>query len=271
MKQKHRIFNMLLSLCMLASLLSGMTINASAAEPAATVTVNGNVTLSSDKPYYVNGEAEENGELGENECSAYFENGTLHLKEYHGDAIRSSGDLTIKVNGYNFIKTKSDLAITCLGALTIDGQNRVGEEGRLDELQISSAEGGGIYGNGGITVSGLCSFQVFCADGGCLLSGPGKNIKVSDLQHMFVSCLGDDPAVYSSGGNLELESELLYIGSEKSYVVSTGSENVPATLSAGKAISVKAYDEDGIAIYPLSSKVTVGEKEFTEGEKTIRK
>ena len=267
MKQKHRIFNMLLSLCMLASLLSGMTINASAAEPAATVTVNGNVTLSSDKPYYVNGEAEENGELGENECSAYFENGTLHLKEYHGDAIRSSGDLTIKVNGYNFIKTKSDLAITCLGALTIDGQNRVGEEGRLDELQISSAEGGGIYGNGGITVSGLCSFQVFCADGGCLLSGPGKNIKVSDLQHMFVSCLGDDPAVYSSGGNLELESELLYIGSEKSYVVSTGSENVPATLSAGKAISVKAYDEDGIAIYPLSSKVTVGEKEFTEGEK----
>ena len=30
MKQKHRIFSMLLSLCMLASLLSGMTINASA-------------------------------------------------------------------------------------------------------------------------------------------------------------------------------------------------------------------------------------------------
>ncbi len=267
MKQKHRIFSMVLSLCMLASLLSGITLNASAAEPAATVTVNGNVTLSSDKPYYVNGEAAENGELGENECSAYFENGTLHLKEYHGDAIRSSGDLTIKVNGYNFIKTKSDLAITCLGALTIDGPNRDSEEGRLDELQISSAEGGGIYGNEGITVSGLYSFQVFCADDSCLLSGPGKNIKVSNLQHMFVSCLGDNPAVYSSGGSLELESELLYIGSETSYVVSTGSESVPATLSAGKAISVKAYDEDGIAIYPLSSKVTVGEKEFTEKDK----
>lgn len=267
MKQKHRIFNMLLSLCMLASLLSGMTINASAAEPAATVTVNGNVTLSSDKPYYVNGEAAENGTLGENECSAYFENGTLHLKEYHGGAIRSSGDLTIKVNGYNDIKTKSDLAITCLGALTIDGPNRDDEGNRLDELQVSSAESGGIYGNKGITVSGLYSFQVFCADGSGLLSGPGKDIKVSDLHHMFVSCLGDNPAVYSSGGNLELESELLYIGSETSYVVSTGSENVPATLSAGKAISVKAYDEDGIAIYPLSSKVTVGEKGFTEEEK----
>ncbi len=267
MKQKHRIFNMLLSLCMLASLLPGITLNASAAEPAATVTVNGNITLSSDKPYYVNGEAAENGTLGENECSAFFENGTLHLKEYHGDAIRSSGDLTIKVNGYNFIKTKSDLAITCLGALTIDGPNRDSEEGRLDELQISSAEGGGIYGNEGITVSGLYSFQVFCADDSCLLSGPGKNIKVSNLQHMFVSCLGDNPAVYSSGGSLELESELLYIGSETSYVVSTGSENVPATLSAGKAISVKAYDEDGIAIYPLSSKVTVGETEFTEEDK----
>ncbi len=267
MKQKHRIFNMLLSLCMLASLLSGMTINASAAEPAATVTVNGNVTLSSDKPYYVNGEAAENGELGENECSAYFENGTLHLKEYHGGAIRSSGDLTIKVNGYNDIKTKSDLAITCLGALTIDGPNRDDEGNRLDELQVSSAESGGIYGNKGITVSGLYSFQVFCADGSGLLSGPGKDIKVSDLHHMFVSCLGNNPAVYSSGGNLKIESELLYIGSETSYVVSTGSENVPATLSAGKAISVKAYDEDGIAIYPLTSKVTVGEKEFTEGEK----
>lgn len=267
MKQKHRIFNMLLSLCMLASLLSGITLNASAAEPAATVTVNGNVTLSSDKPYYVNGEATGNGTLGENECSAYFENGTLHLKEYHGDAIRSSGDLTIKVNGYNVIETKSDLAITCLGALTIDGPNRDDERNRLDELQLSSAESGGIYGNKGITVSGLYSFQVFCADGSGLLSGPGKDIKVSDLKHMFVSCLGDNPAVYSSGGNLELESELLYIGSETSYVVSTGSENVPATLSAGKAISVKAYDEDGIAIYPLSSKVTVGEKEFTEEEK----
>lgn len=257
MKQKHRIFSMLLSLCMLASLLSGITLNASASEPAATVTVNGNVTLSSDKPYYVNGEAAENGELGENECSAYFENGTLHLKEYHGDAIRSSGDLTIKVNGYNVIKTKSDLAITCLGALTIDGPNRDDEGNRLDELQLSSAESGGIYGNKGITVSGLYSFQVFCADGSVLLSGPGKDIKVSDLHHMFVSCLGDNPAVYSSGGNLKIESELLYIGSETSYVVSTGSENVPATLSAGKAISVKAYDEDGIAIYPLSSKVTV--------------
>lgn len=267
MKQKHRIFNMLLSLCMLASLLPGMTINASAAEPAATVTVNGNVTLSNDKPYYVNGEAAENGELGENECSAYFENGTLHLKEYHGDAIRSSGDLTIKANGYNVIETKSDLAITCLGALTIDGPNRDGEGNRLDELQLSSAESGGIYGNKGITVSGLYSFQVFCADGSGLLSGPGKDIKVSDLHRMFVSCLGDNPAVYSSGGNLKIESELLYIGSETSYVVSTGSENVPATLSAGKAISVKAYDEDGIAIYPLSSKVTVGEKEFTEEEK----
>ncbi len=267
MKQKHRIFNMLLSLCMLASLLSGITLNASAAESAATVTVNGNVTLSSDKPYYVNGEAAENGELGENECSAYFENGTLHLKEYHGDAIRSSGDLTIKVNGYNVIKTKSDLAITCLGALTIDGPNRDDEENRLDELQLSSAESGGIYGNKGITVSGLYSFQVFCADGSGLLSGPGKDIKVSDLHHMFVSCFGNDPAVYSSGGNLELESELLYIGSEAPYVVSTGSENVPATLSAGKAISVKAYEENSKAVYPLSSKVTVGEKEFTEGEK----
>lgn len=267
MKQKHRIFNMLLSLCMLASLLSGMTINASAAEQAATVTVNGNVTLSSDKPYYVNGEAAENGTLGENECSAYFENGTLHLKEYHGDAIRSSGDLTIKVNGYNVIKTKSDLAITCLGALTIDGPNRDNEGNRLDELQLSSAESGGIYGNKGITVSGLYSFQVFCADGSGLLSGPGKDIKASDLHHMFVSCLGDNPAVYSSGGNLKIESELLYIGSETSYVVSTGSENVPATLSAGKAISVKAYDKDGIAIYPLTSKVTVGETEFTEREK----
>ncbi|MGN0178822.1 MAG: hypothetical protein ACI4DY_05185, partial [Monoglobaceae bacterium] len=115
MKQKHRILSAVLSLCMLISILSGMTLNASAAETAATVTVNGNVTLSSDKPYYVNGEAAENGTLGEDECSAYFENGTLHLKEYHGDAILSSGDLTIKVNGYNFIKTKSDLAITCLG------------------------------------------------------------------------------------------------------------------------------------------------------------
>ena len=267
MKQKHRIFSMMLSLCMLASLLSGITLNASAAEPAATVTVNGNVTLSSDKPYYVNGEAAENGELGENECSAYFENGTLHLKEYYGDAIRSSGDLTIEANGYNVIETKSDLAITCLGALTIDGPNRDDDGNRLDELQLSSAESGGIYGNKGITVSGLYSFQVFCADGSGLLSGPGKDIKVSDLHRMFVSCLGDNPAVYSSGGNLELESELLYIGSETSYVVSTGSENVPATLSAGKAISVKAYDEDGIAIYPLSSKVTVGEKEFTEEEK----
>ena len=267
MKQKHRIFNMLLSLCMLASLLSGITLNASAAEPAATVTVNGNVTLSSDKPYYVNGEAAENGKLGENECSAYFENGTLHLKEYHGDAIRSSGDLTIKVNGYNDIKTKSDLAITCLGALTIDGPNRDGERNRLDELQLFSAESGGIYGNKGITVSGLYSFQVFCADGSGLLSGPGKDIKVSDLHHMFVSCFGNDPAVYSSGGNLELESELLYIGSEAPYVVSTGSENVPAMLSAGKAISVKAYEENGKAVYPLTSKVTVGETEFTEGEK----
>lgn len=267
MKQKHRIFNMLLSLCMLASLLSGITLNASAAEPAATVTVNGNVTLSSDKPYYVNGEAAENGELGENECSAYFENGTLHLKEYHGDAIRSSGDLTIKVNGYNDIKTKSDLAITCLGALTIDGPNRDDEGNRLDELQLFSAESGGIYGNKGITVSGLYSFQVFCADGSGLLSGPGKDIKVSDLHHMFVSCFGNDPAVYSSGGNLELESELLYIGSEAPYVVSTGSENVPAMLSAGKAISVKAYEENGKAVYPLTSKVTVGETEFTEGEK----
>ena len=111
----------------------------------------------------------------------------------------------------------------------------------------------------------------FCADGGCLLSGPGKNIKVSDLQHMFVSCLGNDPAVYSSGGNLELESVLLYIGSKAPYVVSTGSENVPATLSAGKAISVKAYEENGKAVYPLTSNVTVDKTEFTEGEKTIRK
>ena len=267
MKQKHRIFSMMLSLCMLASLLSGITLNASAAEPAATVTVNGNVTLSSDKPYYVNGEAAENGTLGENECSAYFENGTLRLKEYHGDAIRSSGDLTIKVNGYNVIKTKSDLAITCLGALTIDGPNRDDEGNRLDELQLSSAESGGIYGNKGITVSGLYSFQVFCADGSGLLSGPGKDIKVSNLHHMFVSCFGNDPAVYSSGGNLELESELLYIGSEAPYVVSTGSENVPATLSAGKAISVKAYEENGKAVYPLTSKVTVGETEFTERDK----
>ena len=179
MKQKHRILSMLLSLCMLVSLLSGMTLNASAEGPAATVTVNGNVTLSSDKPYYVNGEAAENGTLGENECSAYFENGTLHLKEYYGDAIRSSGDLTIKANGYNVIETKSDLAITCLGALKIDGPNRVGEEGRLDELQISSAEGGGIYGNEGITVSGLNSFQVFvqtadvfCPDRGRILRFP---------------------------------------------------------------------------------------------------
>lgn len=195
MKQKHRIFNMLLSLCMLASLLSGITLNASAAEPAVTVTVNGNVTLSSDKPYYVNGEAAENGTLGENECSAYFENGTLHLKEYYGDAIRSSGDLTIKANGYNVIETKSDLAITCLGALTIDGPNRDDEGNRLDELQLSSAESGGIYGNKGITVSGLYSFQVFCADGSGLLSGPGKDIKVSDLHRMFVSCLGNNPAV----------------------------------------------------------------------------
>ncbi len=264
MKQKHRIFSMMLSLCMLVSLLTGITLNASAAETAETVTVNGNVTLSSDKPYYVNGEAAENGTLGEDGCSAYFEKGTLHLKEYHGDAILSSGDLMIIVNGYNFIKTKSDLAITCLGALTIDGPNSEG--GRLDELQISSAEGGGIYGNEGITVSGLRSFQVFCADGSCLLSGPGKNIKVFDLQHMFVSCLGNDPAVYSSGGNLELESELLYIGSEAPYVVSTGSENVPATLSAGKAISVRAY-EDGMAVYPLSSKVTVDDKVLTEEEK----
>lgn len=267
MKQKHRIFSMMLSLCMLVSLLPGTTINASAAEPAATVTVNGNVTLSSDKPYYVNGEAAENGTLGENECSAYFENGTLRLKEYHGDAIRSSGDLTIKVNGYNVIKTKSDLAITCLGALTIDGPNRDDEGNRLDELQLSSAESGGIYGNKGITVSGLYSFQVFCADGSGLLSGPGKDIKVSNLHHMFVSCFGNDPAVYSSGGNLELESELLYIGSEAPYVVSTGSENVPATLSAGKAISVKAYEENGKAVYPLTSKVTVGETEFTERDK----
>lgn len=265
MKQKQRILSMALSLCMLVSILSGMTINASAAETAVTVTVNGSVTLSSDKPYYVNGEAAAEGVLGEDGCSAFLENGTLHLKEYHGDAILSSGDLKIELNGFNKIMTKSQFAIICLGALTIDGPNRDSEGDRLDELLISSSEGGGIYGNDGITVSGLNSLVVFCADGSCLLSGQEKHIKVFDLHHMFTSCL-DYPAVYSSGGSLEIESELLYIDSYAPYVVSTGSAEVPATLSAGKAISVKAY-ENGMAVYPLSSKVAVGEKEFTEEEK----
>lgn len=260
MKRKRKISCMLLTLCMIVSLFPGMTLSAAATESAvpASVTVHGDVTLNSSKPYYVNGEAVESATLGINGCTAHYnaETGVLELNAYRGGAIRSEGDLTIRLTGYCEVESTAGPGIFCLGELTIQGTRT--EPNKLDELLVGAKNGTAIYGHEGISITGLSSLVVFAMDESSLLSGTGKDISVTDLDHFFLCNHGGKPAACSSGGNLTIESNLLYVMSSAPYAVSTGSESVAATLTAGIALRVTNDQDGGLAVYPQTSTVTVG-------------
>lgn len=86
----RKLLSLLVTLCMVIGLLPGMALTAAAANaPAATVRVNGNVTLNGDKPYLLNGKAAETGVLGSDGCTAFYDvsSGTLTLKGYNGGRI----------------------------------------------------------------------------------------------------------------------------------------------------------------------------------------
>ena len=102
-----RILSMLLTLCMVLTLVPMTAFAANA--PADSVTING-VTLDSSYPYLVSGVKQSSGSLNGTDCTAHLNvaTGTLSLWNYNGNAIAAGGaggakDLTVKLKGTNTI------------------------------------------------------------------------------------------------------------------------------------------------------------------------
>src|SRR5690554_7610327 len=102
-----RILSMLLTLCMVLTLVPMTAFAANA--PANVVTING-VTLNSMYPYLVSGAKESSGTLNGTTCTAHLNvaTGTLSLWNYNGNEIVAGGaggakDLVVILKGTNTI------------------------------------------------------------------------------------------------------------------------------------------------------------------------
>ncbi len=129
MKKKNgKLLSLVLMLCMLCSLIPAGVVTVYAS-PASSVNVGG-VGLSNSKPYYVNGEAAEEGTLGSGGCTAHFDadTGTLTLNgiDLDGGIGRVMGDLEIILMGDNTITSTGNGIESFSGNLSFSG------EGSLD-------------------------------------------------------------------------------------------------------------------------------------------
>jgi uncharacterized repeat protein (TIGR02543 family) len=157
-KQK-RLLSIVLTLCMVVTLLPMMSIPAAAADTHSTkVKLNGKM-LDEENPYLVNGAPSAGGKLGEGNCTAYFdaENGTLTLSGYNSGTITTyislsdkGGDLTVKLEGENFINNGQLFAT---GKLTILPKKDGASLTVKNELSANAAIRGGVSNDG--TLVGL--------------------------------------------------------------------------------------------------------------------
>lgn len=97
-----RMLSILLTLCMMLTLIPALPVHAETNPGTTSVIINGQ-TLNTTKGYLVYGEAKMNAVLGAAGCTAYFDgNGTLTLYGYTGSRIRvseSNRDMTIILMG----------------------------------------------------------------------------------------------------------------------------------------------------------------------------
>lgn len=130
---------------------------------ATLITVNGNVDLTSTKPYLVNGEASATGTLGESGCTAYFNDGKLQLDSYNGGTISAAnGSFTIELSGLNVV---TGGGIENKNGSTADGYIVIEGDGYLTVNNIASADNtantSGIYSYAGkVTLRGNANVTV---------------------------------------------------------------------------------------------------------------
>lgn len=152
---KNRIFNILLTLCMVLTLLP-TTVSAGS---ASSVTV-GDAVLNSENPYLVNNAAASAGTLGEEQCTAHFDadTGTLTLQDA---AITSS-------TGNTIFTTTSDLTVVLVG------NNTVTSTSSQNDAAFNTISGGNLKfkGDGSLNTSGkyggIYAFDDIIIEGGTI-------------------------------------------------------------------------------------------------------
>lgn len=174
MKKLKKTLCILISVLMLTAF---MPIVALAGENQ--VTVDNDIVLNADTPYYVNGVASGKGSLGKDGCTAYYDTktGTLYVQKYRGGSITSDSDLTILVKSgdENILRNDFNTGIYVKGDLTITGEG--------DEADFEVYAGPkGICADGNITISNIDYCIVF-ADKTAIESGSSKDITISGNNH----------------------------------------------------------------------------------------
>lgn len=165
---KKKIFSILLSLCMVLTMIPVAAGTVWAEENSVTNSVTiGGKTLSAENHYYHNGENGVAGEVNETEtdANAKFDstNGTLTLNGLNltSGNIIATGNLTIKLEGSNTLGNESygsNVIIVNSGNLVIEGAGSLTAE---NASGVSTT----IYVNGGITINGGAKVTAIHAGG----------------------------------------------------------------------------------------------------------
>ena len=209
-----RILSMLLTLCMVLTLVPMTAFAANA--PANVVTINV-VTLDSIYPYLVDGAKAESGSLNGTDCTAHLNvaTGTLSLWNYNGKEITTSTggakDLTVILKGTNTItgdlKNRTDggnLMITAEEDASLNITNSRNSDGSLAGISTSIA--GTYSGGGSISITGKANITISVTNTSTNVNAKSyglfakQGISISDSASLDVTSTCHSSSDYSAYG-----------------------------------------------------------------------
>ena len=259
---QHRMLALMLTFCMLISIVPNMGIAALEAGKTATSVIVGDATLSSDRPYLVNGAASASGTPGADGCTAYFDanSGTITLnganitKEATGytGGISANGDLILTLEGDNKITVTGNGEwargiYLNPGKLTIQGNGKLTINAYSDGIYVYGGNLNIADGMVHSTATGMNNGICAISDGGIDINGgtviaEGPGAGIYGEQFLAISGNADVTGISATGYGLQGGAG--------------GSDLTPDNFSiSGNAVAIGQSDAEGRAIKEVTSHI----------------
>lgn len=243
---KKKIFSILLSLCMVLTMIPVAAGTVWAEENSVTNSVTiGGKTLSAENHYYHNGENGVAGEVNETEtdANAKFDstNGTLTLNGLNltSGNIIATGNLTIKLEGSNTLGNESygsNVIIVNSGNLVIEGAGSLTAE---NASGVSTT----IYVNGGITINGGAKVTAIHAGGEAQAIHANKENGQITISGTGTEVTATHNGTGSNTGNdyVALKAGTIWISEGAKLIAKGEAKAVDGTLSVDNPENYKIY------------------------------